>query len=95
MPPLLLSSTSRIFRIAPLLAQTVLAQDYLDILCTLATCDLTLAQLNYLPWLPGNALYGAIFAGCFAVQLLLGVHYRTWGIMIAAVRIFLTSFSLI
>jgi hypothetical protein len=59
-----------------------------DLFCSLATCDLTLAHFSYLPSLPGNALYTAIFAGCFAVQVLLGIKYRTWGFMIATVCIF-------
>jgi hypothetical protein len=50
-------------------------------------CDLTLAYVSYLPSLPGNALYAAIFAGCLVVQLVLGIRYRTWGFMIAAVCI--------
>lgn len=52
-------------------------------LCTLTTCDLTLAQVDYLPSLPGNALFAAIFGICFVAQFLLGVKYRTWGFMAA------------
>jgi hypothetical protein len=53
-------------------------------LCTLTTCDLTLAHLDYLPSIGGNALFGAIFAGCFLVQLLWGFKFRTWGFMAAS-----------
>jgi hypothetical protein len=53
-------------------------------LCTLTTCDLTLAHLDYLPSIGGNALFAAIFAGCFLVQLLLGFKFRTWGFMAAS-----------
>jgi hypothetical protein len=60
------SNILRILSISPSPAQTVLTQDYLDIMCTLATYDLILAHLDYLPWLPGKALYAAIFPGCFA-----------------------------
>jgi hypothetical protein len=53
-------------------------------LCRLTTCDLTLAHFDYLPLIGGNALFAAIFAGCFLVQLLLGFKFRTWGFMAAA-----------
>jgi hypothetical protein len=52
-------------------------------LCALATCDLTLAQVDYLPSLPGNALFAALFGIFFFVQFLLGIKYRTWGFMAA------------
>jgi hypothetical protein len=65
----------------------MLTCDCLDVLCTLATCDLTLAHLKYLPSLAGNAFYAAMFAGCLIFQLVLGIRYRTWGFMTAAVRI--------
>jgi hypothetical protein len=54
-----------------------------DDLCTLATCDLTLAHFNYLPSLPGNTLFVAIFALCLIAQFILGIKYRTWGFMAA------------
>lgn len=60
-------------------------------LCTLALCDLTLAHFDYLPSLGGNALYATIFAGCLMIQLALGVKYRTWGFMTAAVLGMLTE----
>ncbi len=56
-----------------------------DVYCTLQTCDLTLAHFDYLPSLGGNALYAAIFGLCIVGQLVLGIKYRTWGFMIAAV----------
>ncbi|PMD48659.1 RTA1-domain-containing protein [Hyaloscypha variabilis F] len=62
-----------------------------DVLCTLATCDLTLAHLKYLPSLAGNAFYAAIFAGCLIFQLVLGIRYRTWGFMTAAILGMLTE----
>lgn len=55
-----------------------------DKLCTISTCDLTLAHFNYLPSLPGNALYAALFGICIAAQIFLGIKYRTWGFMSAA-----------
>lgn len=66
-----------------------------DLLCTLATCDLTLAHFKYLPSIPGNALFAAIFAGCVVIQLILGIKYRTWGFMAAAVCIFSMYFPLL
>jgi hypothetical protein len=55
-----------------------------DKLCTLSTCDLTLAHFSYLPSLPGNALYAAIFGTCIAAQLFIRIKNKTWGFMIAA-----------
>lgn len=52
-------------------------------LCTLKTCDLSLAQLLYIPTLGGNALYTAIFAVYLLAQIVLGVKHRTWGYMAA------------
>jgi len=60
-------------------------------LCTLTTCDLTLAQVDYLPSLLGNALFAAIFGICFVAQLYLGVKYRTWGFMTATTLGMLTE----
>jgi hypothetical protein len=55
-----------------------------DALCTLSTCDLTLAHFTYIPSLGGNAFLAAIFGVCFVAQVGLGVRYKTWGFMIAA-----------
>jgi hypothetical protein len=54
-------------------------------LCSLALCDLTLAHVGYLPSLPGNALFAALFVICFFAQFILGIKYRTWGFMAAAI----------
>jgi hypothetical protein len=54
-----------------------------DTLCTLALCDLTLAHVDYIPSVVGNTLFAVIFAGCFLVQLVLGIKYRAWGFMAA------------
>jgi len=54
-------------------------------LCTLDTCDLTLASFTYLPTLPGNALFAGLF-GIFVVgQLYLGIRHKIWGYMTAMV----------
>lgn len=51
--------------------------------CTLATCSLLQAHFRYLPSLPGNALYLAIFALLIAPQVFFGIKHKTWGYMIA------------
>jgi RTA1 like protein len=50
-------------------------------LCTLDTCDLTLASFMYLPNIPGNAIFAALFALFLVVQLFLGIKHKTWGFM--------------
>lgn len=52
-----------------------------DALCTLKTCSLLQAHFQYLPSLPGNALYLSIFAIYLVAQVGLGIRYRTWGFM--------------
>jgi hypothetical protein len=56
-----------------------------DTLCTIATCDLSLAHLTYLPSLGGNALYAALFGIFMVGQAYLGIRHRTWGFMIATI----------
>jgi hypothetical protein len=53
-----------------------------DELCTLATCTLAQAHYRYLPSLPGNALYTAIFGIFLAAQIFLGIRSRAWGYMV-------------
>ncbi|KAL7928411.1 RTA1 like domain-containing protein [Trichoderma chlorosporum] len=50
-------------------------------LCTLETCDLSLAQLQYLPSVWGNAIFVGIFGLFLPAQLFLGIKYKTWGFM--------------
>ena len=54
-------------------------------LCTVKTCDLTLASFLYIPSLPGNAIYAAIFTIYIVAQLFLGIKHKTWGYMAAMV----------
>jgi RTA1 like protein len=54
-------------------------------LCTIETCDLSLADFLYLPTLPGNAIYAAIFGLYIVAQLYLGIKHRTWGYMVAMI----------
>lgn len=51
--------------------------------CTLQTCDLSLASFLYLPTVPGNAIYAAIFGIYIIVQLFFGIRHKTWGYMTA------------
>ncbi|TKA66064.1 hypothetical protein B0A49_06892 [Cryomyces minteri] len=49
--------------------------------CTLAICSLLQAHYQYVPTLPGNALYLAIFVLLLALQLGFSIRYRTWGFL--------------
>jgi hypothetical protein len=49
--------------------------------CTLQTCPLSMAHVTYLPSLPGNALYTALFGLCLIAQIFLCVRYRIWGFL--------------
>lgn len=52
-------------------------------LCTLETCDLTLSNYMYLPNVPGNAIFVALFGIFIVGQLYLGIKHKTWGFMAA------------
>lgn len=54
-------------------------------LCTLQTCDLSMSSFLYLPTLPGNAVYAAIFGLLLIGQIFLGIKYKTWGYMVAMI----------
>jgi hypothetical protein len=54
-------------------------------LCTLATCDLSMASFDYIPSLGGNAIFAAIFGVLLLAQLFFGVRYRIWGYMTAMI----------
>lgn len=47
--------------------------------CTVDICPLTEAYVYYVPSLPGNAFYLALFAVLLVAQLGVGIRYRTWG----------------
>jgi hypothetical protein len=49
--------------------------------CTLQTCSLDYARIDYLPSLPANATYLSFFALILLAQIGLGCRYRTWGFM--------------
>jgi hypothetical protein len=50
-------------------------------LCTIDTCPISWAASRYLPNLPGNAFYASVFGLSLAIQIFLGIRYRTWGFM--------------
>jgi len=50
--------------------------------CTLSTCSLDEAQIQYIPSLPGNAIYLSIFGILFIAHTVQGIYYRTWGVMV-------------
>ncbi|KAI9678275.1 MAG: hypothetical protein M1817_006220 [Caeruleum heppii] len=50
-------------------------------LCTLSTCDLSFAFVDYRPSLTGNALFIGIFGVLLIGQVIFGIRYRTWGFM--------------
>jgi len=54
-------------------------------LCTVATCDLAYATVQYVPTLAGNVLYLAIFALLLVTQLFLNIRYRLWGFLAAII----------
>lgn len=49
--------------------------------CTLDTCPIDLAYINYQPNLAANILFLAIFGLFLAGQLAIGSWYRTWTYM--------------
>ncbi len=53
--------------------------------CTVGTCPLSCAQVEYLPTLAGNAVYAAAFGLLLVAQLGLGIKYKTWGFMVGMI----------
>ncbi|KAL9019841.1 MAG: hypothetical protein Q9185_002890 [Variospora sp. 1 TL-2023] len=47
-------------------------------LCTLETCPLVLATVDYVPSLGGNVFYLTFFSVLLLLQLAFGYQYRTW-----------------
>lgn len=50
--------------------------------CTPETCCLAQGQIQYLPSLPGNALFAAIFGLILIAQLIIGIKSKTWSFCI-------------
>ncbi|KAI9644234.1 phospholipid-translocating ATPase rsb1 [Ciborinia camelliae] len=54
-------------------------------LCTLQTCDLSMSSFDYLPTVPGNVIFAAIFGIFFIAQIGLGIKFKTWGYTVAMI----------
>ncbi|KAL4878120.1 RTA1 like protein-domain-containing protein [Aspergillus karnatakaensis] len=54
-------------------------------LCTIDTCPLSMASVEYRPVLWGQILFMAIFGIAAIIQLILGIRYKTWTFMVAMV----------
>lgn len=53
--------------------------------CTLGTCPLSCAQVDYVPTLAGNSIYATAFGILLVAQVGLGIRYKTWGFMVGMV----------
>lgn len=60
---------------------SVAASNDTYIICTLETCPIKDAYVEYIPSLAGNATYLSIFAILWCVQMYQGIRYRTWGFL--------------
>ena len=49
--------------------------------CTVETCSLRYANFLYVPNLPGNIIFLAIFGVLLVPQIFFGIKYKTWGYM--------------
>jgi hypothetical protein len=49
--------------------------------CTLSTCPITYAYVEYVPTLAGNITYLALFGFLLIPHCFLGIRYKTWGFM--------------
>jgi hypothetical protein len=47
--------------------------------CTVSTCPLSLAYIQYLPSFAGNTFYASLFVLFLVGQLFVGIRYSTWG----------------
>ncbi|MCJ1478075.1 hypothetical protein MMC13_006750 [Lambiella insularis] len=50
-------------------------------LCTLSTCPLSYAQVQYIPSLAGNVIFLIVFLISLGLNLFFGIRYRTWGFL--------------
>ncbi|KIW02276.1 uncharacterized protein PV09_06426 [Verruconis gallopava] len=53
--------------------------------CTISTCPMTCAHIQYLPTIPGNAVYAAVLGLLLIVQTGLGIRFKTWGFMVGMI----------
>ncbi|KAL2813865.1 RTA1 like protein-domain-containing protein [Aspergillus granulosus] len=54
-------------------------------LCTLETCPLSMASVEYRPVLWGNIFFMALFGVAALIHLGVGIRYKTWTFMVATV----------
>lgn len=50
--------------------------------CTISICPLSVAQVDYIPTLAGNAIFLAAFGVLLLLHTFLGIRYRTWGVLV-------------
>lgn len=64
-----------------------MAQNVTDMpdVCTIQTCPLEWAYLDYFPTYAGNLAYLVIFALLLVLQTGLGAWYRTWGFLVGMI----------
>jgi len=53
--------------------------------CTLATCTLEEAQVDYIPSLAGNSAFVAIFSLILLVHTVQGIRFRTWSVLVGMI----------
>lgn len=53
--------------------------------CTLSTCPIEAAYVEYQPNVPGNAIFMGVFGLLLIGQIGLGFMYRTWSYMVPMV----------
>lgn len=53
--------------------------------CTIAACPIELSVYGYRPTLVGSVALIVLYGLCLAVQVVLGIRYKTWGYMTAMV----------
>lgn len=51
--------------------------------CTLSTCPIDWAYVEYQPSIPANAIFIGVFGLILLLQVIIGVWYRTWSFLIA------------
>lgn len=52
-------------------------------LCTLDTCPMSMANMDYVPSLAGNLIFVFLFAVVLIVQLFLSIRHKTWSYLVA------------
>lgn len=52
-------------------------------LCTIDTCPMSMANMDYVPSLAGNLIFIAIFVLVLVMQIGIGIRHKTWSYLIA------------